>query len=70
MFILNTGHQPGVYVPLRALFLVSFVIKVSLNIHKLVAVGRRPAYRSGLRSLIPGSEHSFTSCLVMVSTEY
>ena len=23
MFILKTGHQPGVYVPLRALFLVS-----------------------------------------------
>ena len=32
MFILKTGHQPGVYVPLRALFLVfsfmdSFVFK-------------------------------------------
>ena len=26
MFILKTGHQPGVYVPLRALFLVPFVI--------------------------------------------
>ena len=25
MFILKTGHQPGVYVPLRALFLVEFV---------------------------------------------
>ena len=24
MFILKTGHQPGVYVPLRALFLVLF----------------------------------------------
>ena len=23
MFILKTGHQPGVYVPLRALFLVN-----------------------------------------------
>ena len=23
MFILKTGHQPGVYVPLRALFLVT-----------------------------------------------
>ena len=23
MFILKKGHQPGVYVPLRALFLVS-----------------------------------------------
>ena len=25
MFILKTGHQPGVYVPLRALFLVKLV---------------------------------------------
>ena len=25
MFILKKGHQPGVYVPLRALFLVFFV---------------------------------------------
>ena len=25
MFILKKGHQPGVYVPLRALFLVDFV---------------------------------------------
>ena len=26
MFILKKGHQPGVYVPLRALFLVVIVI--------------------------------------------
>ena len=26
MFILKTGHQPGVYVPLRALFLVIAVL--------------------------------------------
>ena len=25
MFILKKGHQPGVYMPLRALFLVYFV---------------------------------------------
>ena len=25
MFILKKGHQPGVYVPLRALFLVIFI---------------------------------------------
>ena len=24
MFILKKGHQPGVYVPLRALFLVNY----------------------------------------------
>ena len=28
MFILKTGHQPGVYVPLRALFLVYIVLNV------------------------------------------
>ena len=28
MFILKKGHQPGVYVPLRALFLVLFCSKV------------------------------------------
>ena len=26
MFILKKGHQPGVYVPLRALFLVSLKV--------------------------------------------
>ena len=26
MFILKKGHQPGVYVPLRALFLVLLVV--------------------------------------------
>ena len=25
MFILKKGHQPGVYVPLRALFLVEYM---------------------------------------------
>ena len=34
MFILKKGHQPGVYVPLRALFLVldligSYILKTS-----------------------------------------
>ena len=31
MFILKKGHQPGVYVPLRALFLV---FKVFINIYE------------------------------------
>ena len=30
MFILKKGHQPGVYVPLRALFLVIFCCVVSI----------------------------------------
>ena len=29
MFLLKKGHQPGVYVPLRALFLV--VVKYAVN---------------------------------------
>ena len=31
MFILKKGHQPGVYVPLRALFLVKLA-SISFNI--------------------------------------
>ena len=31
MFILKKGHQPGVYVPLRALFLVSHICVTSLS---------------------------------------
>ena len=31
MLILKKGHQPGVYVPLRALFLVAEYFKVKLN---------------------------------------
>ena len=30
MFILKKGHQPGVYVPLRALFLVFIVFLIFL----------------------------------------
>ena len=30
MFILKKGHQPGVYVPLRALFLVFFSFPIYL----------------------------------------
>ena len=30
MFILKKGHQPGVYVPLRALFLVNFCFVVAI----------------------------------------
>ena len=31
MFILKTGHQPGVYVPLRALFLVVNTLGTTLS---------------------------------------
>ena len=38
MFILKKGHQPGVYVPLRALFLVLdgilFILTGNDDIHK------------------------------------
>ena len=30
MFILKKGHQPGVYVPLRALFLVLHVFEMEI----------------------------------------
>ena len=33
MFILKKGHQPGVYVPLKALFLVTLVQKIKIG-HK------------------------------------
>ena len=29
MFILKKGHQPGVYVPLRALFLVYILVEIT-----------------------------------------
>ena len=32
MFILKKGHQPGVYVPLRALFLVRVIIGFILTL--------------------------------------
>ena len=39
MFILKTGHQPGVYVPLRALFLVCIISLVSvLNLKPLTSL--------------------------------
>ena len=38
MFILKKGHQPGVYVPLRALFLVLFGVGVSFLIWNCVVI--------------------------------
>ena len=35
MFILKKGHQPGVYVPLRALFLVLIVCVLSYFVTKM-----------------------------------
>ena len=40
MFILKKGHQPGVYVPLRALFLVILNFgKIPRQIMELAALG-------------------------------
>ena len=36
MFILKTGHQPGVYVPLRALFLVCLFKHAAAHIAYLI----------------------------------
>ena len=41
MFILKKGHQPGVYVPLRALFLVNF-----LNPQVVFSMSSTSTYRS------------------------
>ena len=38
MFILKKGHQPGVYVPLRALFLVCFVVAICDPMHDVEAI--------------------------------
>ena len=42
MFILKKGHQPGVYVPLRALFLVSYIFELKIHVYILhqSALGR------------------------------
>ena len=36
MFILKKGHQPGVYVPLRALFLVVNAINMYVTFNLLI----------------------------------
>ena len=41
MFILKKGHQPGVYVPLRALFLVFTAVKNRKLLHRRVVVMAR-----------------------------
>ena len=50
MFILKKGHQPGVYVPLRALFLVSIEIEFKNDL----------AYKGGLLSPIFSSLEGWT----------
>ena len=42
MFILKTGHQPGVYVPLRALFLVLDVRESYRISHHFSLLVRKP----------------------------
>ena len=41
MFILKKEHQPGVYVPLRALFLGLNKIKCTLYLNELILVKKR-----------------------------
>ena len=40
MFILMKGHQPGVYVPLRALFLVLFFVLPIFFLQQVMVGGR------------------------------
>ena len=42
MFILKKGHQPGVYVPLRALFLVIPVLQVPRIYIQVIVWGDHP----------------------------
>ena len=39
MFILKKGHQPGVYVPLRALFLVLNTIGIIIFVFIMTTMG-------------------------------
>ena len=48
MFILKKGHQPGVYVPLRALFLVFYVI-----LQKRIYLLKRILHERALSNHIP-----------------
>ena len=46
MFILKKGHQPGVYVPLRALFLV--IVSVIICVHSVSLAGVYAAHATDL----------------------
>ena len=41
MFILKKGHQPGVYVPLRALFLVYFKFQKELRFNTSIPLKQK-----------------------------
>ena len=44
MFILKKGHQPRVYVPLRALFLVSFISRFGFKSGFCLLIAPVPAH--------------------------
>ena len=46
MFILKTGHQPGVYVPLRALFLVFLFVVTAAGVVPCGIPEKRPCTSS------------------------
>ena len=59
MFILKKGHQPGVYVPLRALFLVRSSSNITCS---------QPIDKVGLSTLIlPWAETSLASSISNMS---
>ena len=52
MFILKKGHQPGVYVPLRALFLVHVIFTDDIRkAYKKLALQYHPVFLSVCRSV-------------------
>ena len=54
MFILKKGHQPGVYVPLRALFLVCFSEYILSALSMLILLNNGSLYMSAPYMYITG----------------
>ena len=54
MFILKKGHQPGVYVPLRALFLVLFVLMLNIPVNNFSVMSGRSHRFLGITSTFRG----------------
>ena len=53
MFILKKGHQPGVYMPLRALFLVVLIMLLSVRYHTLPPEVKTEAQLLSLGKILP-----------------
>ena len=63
MFILKKGHQPGVYVPLRALFLVVIRLVISFYIKTYFAVMPQSGIKSLEKENINAANHKYLFCI-------